>query len=126
MKTARCLLAPAVALALVVGAVLPAHNAWPGAGSRSPALRLVRITPLTVAGARFLPRERVAVTVTVGRQQRIRRVRADRAGAFRVAFDPLLAVDVCTGKVIVTARGSAGSRAVLTHRCRPPDPRPRR
>lgn len=113
-------------LALAAVAALALLGVGPATGSpaRAPSLSLVTLAPLELRGAHFVPRERIEVTLSVGRVRREREVRASGSGSFRVRFDPFLAVDVCRGALVVTARGSEGSRAVYRRACRPPDPVP--
>jgi hypothetical protein len=68
-----------VALATVppAGAVRP-----PGVGT----LVLVKVSPVTIAGSRFQSGERVKVTVAVDGRRRVRVVRANEKGAFRVVL----------------------------------------
>jgi hypothetical protein len=98
---------------------------WAGAAlaSTGPKLSIRGLAPLTVAGERFAARERVTVTVRVaGRRVARRAVTAGARGVFRVRFSPFLAVDPCRGSIVVTAAGTAGSRASVRRPCRPPDP----
>jgi len=98
-----------VSLALV-GAVVSPARALEGAGG-SPALRLVRVQPLTVAGSGFEPREAVRVRVVREDQTVARAVRASSTGGFVVSF-PKLGLQRCAA-VRVTAAGGRGSRAML-------------
>ena len=80
---------------------------------RSPNLRLVSSKPFVVAGAGFRARERVTVSVitTVAPTPRIVHTRANAAGAFRVRLT--LFTRPCAQPYVITARGAAGSIAVL-------------
>jgi hypothetical protein len=69
------------------------------------------VTPFRVNGSRFLPGERVRVTVTpTGGSGVVRRLTASRAGTFSVVF---AGVHVCAG-VAGRAVGSRGSRAAFS------------
>jgi hypothetical protein len=74
-----------------------------------PALRILTMRPLTVAGTDFRPGERVRVVVTSAGDETVRKIRADTVGAFEVSFD-----DVRTGRSVpelsVAAAGDRGSR----------------
>jgi hypothetical protein len=76
------------------------------------AVLLVRnTTPFRVTGARFVPGERVRVTVTpTGGAGIVRRVTASRRGTFVLLFR---SVHVCAG-VAGKAVGSRGSRAAFS------------
>ncbi len=83
-----------------------------GASTRAPSLRLVDNEPLTLRGSAFQPGERVRVTVwSKGRWER--RVRAGRAGAFRVVFQQVDLGEPCTTDFHATAVGGEGSIARL-------------
>ena len=90
----------------ITAAVLSAAAVASAAG-QPPTLRLVRDEPLTVAGQRFHPRERVRLLVD-GRV--VARTTTNARGAFTVSttapFDRCLGTDVA-------AVGSAGDRAAL-------------
>jgi hypothetical protein len=101
----RLVLVSGLALALVAGA----------GGATAPALKLVRAKPLTIQGVRFVPGERVTVTLTKLRVRRTRRAAATAAGRFVVRFD----VPLSRCGATVRAVGSQGSRATLK---RPPLP----
>jgi hypothetical protein len=109
----------AALLALVAGSA--------GAEASSTAraeLRLVRIAPFSVAGARFLPRERVVVRVEVKGERRLRPVIASGAGRFVVRFTSLV-YDRCYSPYRIWAIGARGSRAELKQprsQCPPPPP----
>jgi hypothetical protein len=69
------------------------------------------VTPFRVSGARFLPGERVRVTVRpTGGARIVRRVTASRRGTFVLVFPR---VHVCAG-VSGKAVGSGGSRAAFS------------
>jgi hypothetical protein len=69
-------------------------------------VEIVQISPLTVAGRGFKPKERVRLTAN-GRRKL---VTAGRRGTFEVTFP---AANTCNG-VFVVAVGSKGSRASVT------------
>lgn len=97
-------IALAVGLALLGGAAMGAQD-----GTRKATLTLTSGAPVTIRGTRFVPGERVRLSVTDART-RTRRVTASSAGAFVVQFP--FAFDRCNG-LIVMAVGSEGSRAAL-------------
>ena len=111
-----------VAAAIVVVALLAvAAAAFARPSARTPdapsvtARRAVLIArsvmPFRVSGARFLPGERVRVTVTpTGGAGIVRRVTASRRGTFVLAYR---SVHVCAG-VSGKAVGSRGSRAAFS------------
>ena len=76
----------------------------------APTLTVAELDPLRLAGAGFVARERVRVTVTSADGRRTRHVRARRGGRLRVTFR---GVDVCDG-VEARAVGNRGSRASLS------------
>jgi hypothetical protein len=104
----------AVAAALVLAAT--------ASGRTAASVRITTVTPLTVVGRGFEPRERVTLRVTIGRAAVRRVALATGLGRIRVRFSPLLAADVCGGYVVVTASGSKGSRASTRRPCLTPDP----
>lgn len=75
--------------------------------SRTARLRVLQTPLLSLSGSRFLPGERVRVTV-VSVRKHSKRVTATRRGAFVVRFD--FVPDRCLGATIV-AVGNRGSRA---------------
>jgi hypothetical protein len=77
---------------------------------RSPLVRVLAESPVTISGTRFQPSERVTVRVLVfGDRQLGKVVTTGRNGVFATSF-PGLAIPECRGYV-VTAVGSKGSRA---------------
>jgi len=77
---------------------------------RSPLVRVLGESPVTITGLRFQPSERVTLRVLVfGERQLGKVVTAGRNGGFAASF-PGLAIPECKGYV-VTAVGSKGSRA---------------
>jgi hypothetical protein len=99
--------------AVVLGAVLLGWAAGASsARSDRPTLKLTRTNPLSLAGSRFVARERVRVTVTVpGEQAAAKRVTASRRGSFTVTFHNV-EYDRCNS-LFGRAVGSEGSRAAL-------------
>lgn len=73
-------------------------------------LKLQGGAPLTLRGARFVPAERVVVSVKRGQRQ-TKRVTANDRGSFVVTF-PQISYDRCDA-LFALAVGSRGSRAVL-------------
>jgi hypothetical protein len=100
----------AVVIALAAGVALLGGIAI-GApdGTRKATLKMTSGTPVTIRGARFVPGERVRISVSDART-RTRRVTANTAGVFVAEFP--IAFDRCNG-LIVSAVGSEGSRATL-------------
>jgi hypothetical protein len=104
----RRALVAAAAAALVLGCIAVA------AAPSKPALRVVAVKPLVVQGQRFLPRERVVVTLYLRQyagETVTRRAVAGRTGSFRVSFGEET-FDRCSAPFL-RANGSRGSRAVL-------------
>jgi hypothetical protein len=98
---------PAVAAFLVFAVAATAASA-----SVRPSLRLLASNPVVVAGRGFEPLEHVIVKVRTDDALLLRRVRATRAGRFRLVFATLLR-DPCASSLSVLAVGRGGSRAVL-------------
>jgi len=91
---------------------------------RTPGLVLVGQKPLVVAGTGFKPRERVtlnAITVSAPRPSVVR-ARAGATGSFRTRLAAF--TRQCGEPYVITARGSAGSIAVLPLQAPPCAPRP--
>jgi hypothetical protein len=103
----------AIAIALAASTVGLLSAAATGAGdtTRKATLKLTRSAPLTVRGTRFVPRERVRVSVS-GAGQATRRVTASGGGAFVVQF-ATFSFHRCNAGLVVVAVGSEGSRAGL-------------
>jgi hypothetical protein len=74
----------ALVLALA-GAVVAAVS--PAKASQTPRLRIVALSPLTIGGTGFHPRERTRVTANTGAGSQTVRVVANRLGTFRVTLD---------------------------------------
>src|SRR5438105_12928308 len=77
----------------------------------TPALKVVRLAPFTARGVHFRAHERVKLVLTTGSDRLVRRVVADRLGAFRAKF-AAAAIDRCSGYVLI-ARGADGSHTAL-------------
>lgn len=93
-------------------ALLVAAGAGRGvASSADPSISLYATSPVTVAGVRFDPSERVRMSVSTRSTRVVRRVTASESGRFRLRL-PDVSLDPCDGFLIV-AVGSSGSRAVL-------------
>lgn len=89
--------------------------------TRTPTLRMLDSSPLTVRGTAFKPRERVRVTA-VADVRRVRALRVSRAGTFTTRFADL-ALDPCSGGgrvLAVGARGSSAELKVVPRMCPPP------
>jgi hypothetical protein len=108
---------------IVAGAIALAVAALAVAAPASTAkLRVVSLSPFTVRGEQFNPRESVLVTLRSGRQWAERHARASSGGSFVVAFRAVI-VRRCAG-FAVHAVGSLGSVAVLQSPLRGCPPRP--
>ena len=106
-------MARAVAAALVAGisALLIALPASGGPPRRSPTLKLASLSPLSVTGRSFAPREGVLLILRGdGGLTRVVTTRATRSGRFRAAFR--IRLGRCDS-FVVRAAGTSGSRAVL-------------
>ena len=101
--------AQVVALAAVVALSLTTAA---GAGtSVQPTLRFVRLSPVTVRGAHFIPAETVRVTLRAGTVKRFRVTRTSAVGAFTVGFGFLRESDRCGTVMTLTAVGGQGDRS---------------
>lgn len=101
---------------LLVAAICSAATAAEG-----PALRLVRIAPLTVAGNGFARNETIRLVVAVRGQRDVHSLRANASGSFTRRIATLVALDPCRGTISVTAVGAASRRTATSLRgCRPP------
>lgn len=91
---------------------------------RKATLRLVSSKPLVVAGTGFKAGERVTVSAVtiIAPGPRFVRTRANAAGSFRVRFT--LFTQPCAQPYAITARGAAGSIAVLPLQAPPCVPPP--
>jgi hypothetical protein len=97
-----------LARALVV--LTLAAAAWPAAaapGPTMPRLRLLSLSPVSVAGAGFPHGERVRVLY--GTTRRV--IRTSAAGSFRVSFPA--SSDPCAAPALITAWGARGDSAAL-------------
>ena len=99
----RALAAAAVAALAATGAV---------AQTARPTLRLVSVSPTTVAGAHFKAREHVRVRLQTSERSATRRLIATRLGRF-VAHFGSQPFDPCNSSLSVTAVGARGSRAAV-------------
>ena len=97
---------------VAAGIALLAAAMAQGAGGR-PALRLVRIDPLVVAGSSFRSAERVTITANVAGARRTVHATAGVGGGFRARLGRGRAYDPCSFALFVSARGSRGSSATL-------------
>jgi hypothetical protein len=116
-------LAP-IACAAAVLALLAGSAGAEASSTARAELRLVRTAPIVVAGAGFLPDERVTVRVAAKGERRARPATATRAGRFVVRFSSLV-YSHCYAQFRIWAIGAQGSRAeVKTSRfqCPPPPP----
>jgi hypothetical protein len=95
------------ATVLVAAIVLPVAGA---STERAGTIRVVSASPVTVAGFRFTPLDRVKVYAAVDMVKRSKTVTASATGTFRAVFTTLIAQDPCN--VRVSAVASDGSRAV--------------
>jgi|GEM_PF-6811864 len=95
----------ALVVLAVTAAALPAVAA--PARTALPRLSLTSMSPVGVAGVRFVHSERVRVRYGTS----LRVVRASPAGSFLVHFP--VSGDPCTGPVLVTAVGAHGDSAAL-------------
>jgi hypothetical protein len=77
-----------------------------------PALQIRSLSPFSVRGMHFVPRERVTVTLGI----RVLRVRASESGTFVATFRSAM-VDPCDG-FVVKAVGSKGSIVIFRSRPR--------
>ena len=98
-------------VALLVWAVL-AVSAF--AVPQAPELRMHDRSPVTVAGVRFKPTERVKLVLVSEAVRHAQAVTASRFGRFTAQFQGVR-VDRCSG-FVVQATGSLGSHAVLRSR----------
>jgi len=90
-----------------------------GAAQRPPVVRVARLDPVTVQGARFRARERVTVTYT-GSVRRTRVVVTSQSGSFSARFAGVTD-DPCTG-FSLSALGASGDRATARHKPLPACP----
>jgi hypothetical protein len=97
-------------LGTLVLAIAPAGTAADQRGEARPSLRLVGGPSLTVRGARFVPGERVKITVTLG-QRLVKEASADGRGSFSVRFRT--SFDRCSSSLRALAVGNRGSRAAV-------------
>jgi hypothetical protein len=118
MKLVRAVLVSVSVLVALTGLGL-ARDAT-GTAVHHPRLALTDAEPLTVSGKHFRAHERVSLVLHQPAGATRRRARAGRHGAFRKVFAGVT-VDRCSG-FWVSAKGSAGSRAMLVRRALPQCP----
>jgi uncharacterized protein YbjT (DUF2867 family) len=95
---------------LLLAALVVAALAAPASGAARPRVRLMDLTPASVAGTGFRGRERVLVTVT-GSSGRLRRaVVTSAGGAFVVRFARAVSTAGCN-QLAISAVGAKGDRA---------------
>lgn len=99
-----------LALGTLVLTLVPAGAAADQLGNSKPTLRLIGGPTLAVRGARFVPGERVKVTVTVG-QRLTKEAIVDRRGSFSVRFRT--SFDRCSSSLRALAVGNRGSHALV-------------
>ena len=104
-----------LAVVLLAAAVIPQSSA---ATTPVPTLQVVHRQPLVVAGARFAPGERVAVTVFTALGPRAVRARANSMGSFRATLGAF--AQPCGQPFLIRARGLTSARAALTRLAPPP------
>jgi hypothetical protein len=116
-------------LAAAVGAVALLFPAGAGSVSAKPRLAIVDLTPMTVQGLGFEPREPIKLTLVDGEQLRVKRFRTGPRGGFLARFTDVEIVDRCSAWVLVTAVSASGVRAyakapplACPPRLRPPAP----
>jgi hypothetical protein len=91
-----------------------------GTAAQHPRLALTETQPLTVSGKHFRAHERVSLVLHQPSGATRRHARAGTRGAFRKVFAGAT-VDRCSG-FWMSAKGSAGSRAMLVRRAQPQCP----
>jgi hypothetical protein len=75
-------------------------------------------------GTGFRPYERIETRLQVrGRTFRVRST-AGQNGRFTARFSPLIAVEPCSGRIVLVARGNRGTIATASRECHPADPAP--
>jgi hypothetical protein len=94
----------------LVAAIAALALSAPAAGGTAPTLRLVRTSPVVVAGSHFRAGERVTVTLVVTKRI-VRHVTASQTGSFTIGYGGIQ-LGHCAG-FSLSAVGSAGSRAVV-------------
>jgi len=93
---------------LVIAAALTALEAAPATGAPEAKLRIVDLSPVSVQGLGFRPRERVRVVLYADGKQ-VRTVRANRSGTFAAKF--AFFAELCTA-FNLRATGASGLVAV--------------
>jgi hypothetical protein len=94
--------------AAVLIAVATVFVASASAGVGQPAVRVLKVKPLTVGGTHFAPAERVKVVASLAGTSETRYATATAAGAFTVRFTNTAAFDPCNadGLVRVIRKGA--------------------
>jgi hypothetical protein len=95
--------------AILVPACAPAGA--PCAGPPTPRVWLAAKDPVTIRGAGFHARERVAVTVIAPEVARQRTLRATATGAVTVRFADA-SIEATCGRIVVRATGARGAAVV--------------
>ena len=78
-----------------------------------PALRILTMRPLTLAGERFRPHESVQLQVSADGEVTVAKVRASESGAFTAVFEAVR-TGRCVAELTVEAVGGLGSSAGFT------------
>ena len=114
VMTARWLLVSVGVSLVLAGGVAAAGVAAGGNTScvGSPRLELAGSDPVKLAGSGFCARERLRLRARAGESTRVRRVRANESGGFRVRFGRLQ-YDPCSSELRASARSSGDLRASL-------------
>jgi hypothetical protein len=118
MKLMRAVLV--IVSVLVALAALGLARDATGTAVHHPRLALTEARPLTVSGKHFRAHERVSLVLHQPSGATRRHARAGTHGALRKVFTGAT-VDRCSG-FWVSAKGSAGSRAMLVRRAQPQCP----
>jgi hypothetical protein len=96
----------------MAGAWLALVAVSPAVGQTRPTLRILDLTPLTLAGRGFKSQETVKLVATQADVTRTRKVRATTGGSFRTAFAGF-SVNRCRGDLVLRAVGGRGSRVTI-------------
>jgi hypothetical protein len=94
-----------VLVLLLAGVVLTGLG--PAMTSQTPKLRIVALSPLTVGGIGFHPRERTRVTAYAGAGSQTVRIVATRLGTFRVTLDQVAPTRCDLIRVMAVRRSGA-------------------
>jgi hypothetical protein len=98
-RTASLVLVLALAAAVLAGS-------GPARTSQTAKLRIVALSPLTVGGIGFRPRERTRLTANVGARSETVRVVATRLGTFRVTLDQVTPTRCDLIRIVAVRRGA--------------------